>query len=100
MCELTWSPRFLNQNWQSAAPPAIVPNKNGLISITFFTVCEAAHIYSVILGSMVRSDKLSGASHAKLDQNRNYNKQRWTIIQKIATISKVWWVLYDTKSMT
>ena len=28
------------QNWQSAAPPAIVPNKCGLISITFFTVCE------------------------------------------------------------
>lgn len=38
----TLTPRFLSQNWQSAAPPAIVPSKKGLISMTFFTVCEAA----------------------------------------------------------
>lgn len=36
-------PRSLSQNWQSAAPPAIVPSKNGLISITFFTLCEAVY---------------------------------------------------------
>jgi hypothetical protein len=34
-------PKSLSQNWQSAAPPAIVPSKNGLISITFFTLCDA-----------------------------------------------------------
>ena len=32
----------LSQQEQSAAPPAIVPSKQGLISITFFTVWEAA----------------------------------------------------------
>lgn len=35
-------PRWRCQNWQSAAPPAMVPSRKGLISITFFTVCEAA----------------------------------------------------------
>lgn len=39
---LTWIPRFLCQNWQSAAPPAMVPRRYGLISMTFLTVCEAA----------------------------------------------------------
>ena len=38
----TCRPRFRSQNWQSAAPPAIVPSRKGLISITFFTVCDAA----------------------------------------------------------
>ena len=33
--------RNLSQYEQSAAPPAIVPNRYGFISITFFTVCEA-----------------------------------------------------------
>lgn len=37
-------PRFLCQNWQSAAPPAIVPSMYGLISIIFFTDCEAVKI--------------------------------------------------------
>ena len=40
-------PRFLSQKLQSAAPPAIVPNKNGLISIIFFTVPLA--IYAPIV---------------------------------------------------
>ena len=30
-----------SQKLQSAAPPAMVPSKEGLISITFCTVCEA-----------------------------------------------------------
>ena len=38
----TWRPRLRSQNWQSAAPPAMVPSRCGLISITFFTVWEAA----------------------------------------------------------
>jgi hypothetical protein len=42
MLIITCLPRFLSQNWQSAAPPAIVPSKKGLISMTFLTVCEAA----------------------------------------------------------
>ena len=33
-------PRLRCQNWQSAAPPAMVPSKYGLISITFFTVWD------------------------------------------------------------
>lgn len=33
-------PRRRCQNWQSAAPPAMVPSRYGLISMTFFTVCE------------------------------------------------------------
>ena len=37
-------PKFLCQNWQSAAPPAIVPSMYGLISIIFFTDCDAAKI--------------------------------------------------------
>jgi hypothetical protein len=28
---------YFSQNWQSAAPPAIVPSKKSLISITFLT---------------------------------------------------------------
>ena len=31
-------PRSRSQNWQSAAPPAIVPRRKGLISMTFFTL--------------------------------------------------------------
>jgi hypothetical protein len=38
----TWRPRLRCQNWQSAAPPAMVPSKKGLISMTFLTVCDAA----------------------------------------------------------
>lgn len=34
----TCIPRFRCQNMQSAAPPAMVPKRKGLISITFFTV--------------------------------------------------------------
>jgi hypothetical protein len=34
-------PRLRCQKEQSAAPPAIVPKRKGLISMTFFTVCEA-----------------------------------------------------------
>ena len=41
-------PRLRCQNWQSAAPPAMVPNKNGLISITFLTVCDAAGATEVV----------------------------------------------------
>ncbi len=37
----TCLPRLRCQNWQSAAPPAIVPSRKGLISITFFTVWDA-----------------------------------------------------------
>ena len=33
---------------QSAAPPAIVPRRYGLISITFFTVCEAGEEYKIL----------------------------------------------------
>ena len=33
-------PRLRCQKAQSAAPPAIVPTKYGLISITFLTVCD------------------------------------------------------------
>lgn len=40
--EPTWRPRLRCQNWQSAAPPAMVPSRKGLISMTFLTVCEAA----------------------------------------------------------
>ena len=40
--KVTCIPRLRSQNWQSAAPPAMVPSRNGLISMTFFTVCEAA----------------------------------------------------------
>lgn len=35
-------PRLRSQKEQSAAPPAIVPSRYGLISITFFTVPDAA----------------------------------------------------------
>ena len=34
-------PKSRSQNWQSAAPPAIVPSRYGFISITFFTEPEA-----------------------------------------------------------
>jgi hypothetical protein len=34
-------PKFLSQKEQSAAPPAMVPRRNGLISMTFLTVPEA-----------------------------------------------------------
>lgn len=37
-CTRTENAKFRSQNEQSAAPPAIVPSKYGLISITFFTV--------------------------------------------------------------
>jgi hypothetical protein len=37
----TCLPRFRCQNWQSAAPPAMVPSRYLLISMTFFTVCDA-----------------------------------------------------------
>ena len=37
---LHWMPRLRCQNWQSAAPPAMVPSRYGLISITFLTVCD------------------------------------------------------------
>lgn len=40
--DLTLMPKCRCQNWQSAAPPAIVPSRKGLISITFLTVCDAA----------------------------------------------------------
>ena len=36
-------PRFLSQNEQSAAPPAIVPSKYGLISMTFLTLWDATN---------------------------------------------------------
>lgn len=39
---ITLIPRFLCQNWQPAAAPAIVPSIYGLISIIFFTDWEAA----------------------------------------------------------
>ena len=38
---LHWTPRLRSQNWQSAAPPAMVPRRNGLISIIFLTVWDA-----------------------------------------------------------
>lgn len=41
VAKITLIPRFLCQNWQSAAPPAIVPSIYGLISIIFFTDCDA-----------------------------------------------------------
>jgi len=44
-------PNSLSQYAQSAAPPAIVPSKYGLISITFFTVCEAMYAPDVALES-------------------------------------------------
>jgi hypothetical protein len=34
----TCVPKLRCQNWQSAAPPAMVPSRYLLISITFFTV--------------------------------------------------------------
>ena len=34
-------PKFRSQKAQSAAPPAMVPRRKGLISMTFLTVCEA-----------------------------------------------------------
>jgi len=37
MMNTTLMPKFRCQNWQSAAPPAIVPSIYGLISIIFFT---------------------------------------------------------------
>jgi len=40
LVEPDWMPRLRCQNWQSAAPPAMVPSRNGLISITFLTVCD------------------------------------------------------------
>jgi len=36
-------PRYRSQYEQSAAPPAIVPSRKGLISMTFLTVCEAMY---------------------------------------------------------
>ena len=36
-------PRFLSQNEQSAAPPAMVPSKYGLISMIFFTLWDATN---------------------------------------------------------
>lgn len=36
-------PKFRSQNEQSAAPPAIVPRRKGLISMTFLTVPEAMY---------------------------------------------------------
>merc|ERR1719181_1218628 len=44
-------PRFRSHKAQSAAPPAIVPNKKGLISITFLTVCDAMYGPIVLLES-------------------------------------------------
>lgn len=46
-CNLHCIPRYANQYWQSAAPPAMVPSKLLLISITFFTVCEAIQFPAV-----------------------------------------------------
>ena len=40
--QLACMPSVLCQKEQSAAPPAIVPSKYGLVSMTFLTVCEAA----------------------------------------------------------
>jgi hypothetical protein len=37
-------PRFLSQKLQSAAPPAMVPSRYGLISMIFLTVPEAVTI--------------------------------------------------------
>ena len=39
---LACRPRLRCQNWQSAAPPAMVPSRYLLISITFLTVWDAA----------------------------------------------------------
>lgn len=36
-------PRYVSQYWQSAAPPAMVPSRYGLISITFFTEPDAMY---------------------------------------------------------
>merc|ERR1740123_1757420 len=36
-------PRFRSQKEQSAAPPAMVPRRNGLISMTFLTVWDAMY---------------------------------------------------------
>merc|ERR1719230_1211110 len=36
-------PKLRSQNAQSAAPPAMVPKRYGLISMTFFTVCDAMY---------------------------------------------------------
>lgn len=40
-------PSQASQYWQSAAPPAMVPSKTLLISITFLTVCEAIQFPAV-----------------------------------------------------
>lgn len=40
-------PRYASQYWQSAAPPAMVPSRQLLISMTFFTVCEAIQLPAV-----------------------------------------------------
>jgi len=63
-------PRYASQYWQSyfhiniklscsrvqrvltAAPPAIVPSRQLLISITFFTVCDAIQFPAVALESV------------------------------------------------
>ena len=44
-----------SQYEQSAAPPAMVPSRYGLISITFFTVCEAVYADKAVT-SMQRGD--------------------------------------------
>ena len=41
-------PRFRSQKEQSAAPPAIVPSRYGLISMTFFTVPDAMYVPIVL----------------------------------------------------
>ncbi|KAK1837272.1 hypothetical protein QBC39DRAFT_387567 [Podospora conica] len=46
-CSRHCMPSHASQYWQSAAPPAMVPSRSLLISITFLTVCEAIQLPAV-----------------------------------------------------
>lgn len=52
----TWSAVSPFDCWSvsilTAAPPAMVPNNIGLISMTFFTVCDAIQLPAVALESV------------------------------------------------
>ena len=67
-------PRFLCQNWQSAAPPAIVPSMCGFISIIFFTDCDAENfqkIYDIRICLLTSKDNETQSL-----------KSNWHIIEK------------------